>query len=307
MDESRPTPIPEDKSTWARGFSVLAENNAKTMRQILEDASAGHLDGDNPYSKSVGDLYASCTDEAGIESRGLAELAPELALVESVKDAPSLAKEIAHQQTLAITPIFDFESETDQKDARQTIGAFRQAGLTLPDRDYYVHDDPKSVAMRAKMQAHVEAMFVLAGETPAKAKTDAATVLAIETKLAGPQMPRVDQRDPDKVYHRMDRKGARGARPGIPVGRVLHGARLPGDGRHQRDGARVREGAHRDPRERTDGELAHVLAVAPGAHGRAVAGARRSSRRTSPLPSSCCSPARRRSSRAGGGACAWPT
>ncbi len=210
------TPIPEDKSTWARGFSVLAENNAKTMRQILEDASAGHLDGDNPYSKAVGDLYASCTDEAGIESRGLAELAPELALVESVKDAPSLAKEIAHQQTLQLTPIFDFESETDQKDARQTIGAFRQAGLTLPDRDYYVHDDPKSVDMRAKMQAHVEAMFVLAGETPAKAKTDAATVMAIETKLAGPQMSRVDQRDPDKVYHRMDRKAVAALAPGFP-------------------------------------------------------------------------------------------
>ncbi len=209
------TPIPEDKAVWARSFSVLAEENAKKLRTILEDAAAGKLDADNPYSKSIGDMYASCTDEAGIEARGLTGLKDELARVEKVNDAASLAREIAHQHLLGGSPVFAFGSETDQRDATKVISVVQQDGLTLPDRDYYVHDDAKSAEMRQKMLAHVEAIFVLAGDSAAKAKTAAATVLKLETQLATPQMPRVDERDPDKIYHRLDRKGLAAIAPGF--------------------------------------------------------------------------------------------
>ena len=96
------------------------------------------------------------------------------------------------------------------------IPAFHQAGLTLPDRDYYLHDDAKSVEMRTRLQAHVEAMFVLSGESAAKAKADAVTVLKLETELAQPQMAKVDQRDPDKIYHPTDRKALAALAPAFP-------------------------------------------------------------------------------------------
>ena len=209
----RSTPIPADKSTWGRGFSVLAEQSAATMRDILESAAAGHGDPDNPYARAMGDLYASCMDEPGIEGRGLGELGDELARVAQVKDGASLAREIGHQHALGIAPVFVLDSETDQKDSRRAVGSLRQAGLTLPDWDYYVDDNPKMKEMRARLQAHVEAMLLLAGETARDAKSHAAAVVRVEALLARPQMSRTDQRDPDKIYHRLDRPGLEVAAP----------------------------------------------------------------------------------------------
>ncbi len=210
------TPIPADKSAWGRGFSVLTEQSAATMRDILDRAAEGRGDTDNPYAKAMGDLYASCMDEAGAETRGLAELHEELGRVARVKDAASLVREIAHQHVLGIAPAFILDSETDQKDSHLVVGSLRQAGLSLPDRDYYVDDSPKMRDMRAKLQAHVEAMLLLVGENPRDAAAHAATVLRVETQLAHPQMSRVDQRDPDKIYHRLDRGGLASAAPLFP-------------------------------------------------------------------------------------------
>lgn len=201
------TPIPADKSSWGRGFGVLTEQSAATLRDILERAARGEGDADNPYAKAIGDFYASCMDEAGVEARGLGDLKEELDRVASVKDAASLAKAVAHLHSIGVAPIFWFDSETDQKDASRVIGSVRQAGLTLPDREYYVKDDAKNKDKRAKLVSHVEAMLVLAGEKSADAKTHAATVLRVETELAKAQMARVDLRDPDKIYHLVDRAG----------------------------------------------------------------------------------------------------
>jgi putative endopeptidase len=210
------TPIPGDKSGWSRGFSVLAEQNAATTRDILERAADGRGDADNPYAKAMGDFYASCMDESGIEARGLGELREELGRVARVKDAASLAKELAHQHVLGVNPAFVLDSETDQKDPRLVVGSLRQAGLSLPDREYYVDDGAKMKDLRAKLEAHVEAMLVLVGEAPREAKAHAATVLRVETLLARPQMNVVDQRDPDKIYHRLDRAGLPAAAPLFP-------------------------------------------------------------------------------------------
>src|SRR5262249_47700889 len=81
-----------------------------------------------------------------------------------------------------------------------------QGGLGLPDRDYYLKDDPKSVELRQKYLAHVQRMFELAGEPPDKAKADAQTVMRMETALAKGSLDRVSRRDPEKVYHLMKKE-----------------------------------------------------------------------------------------------------
>ncbi|MBH9807743.1 M13 family peptidase, partial [Clostridioides difficile] len=100
---------------------------------------------------------------------------------DAVKDAASLAKVVAHHHAIGVPSIFWFDSETDQRDASRVIGGLRQAGLTLPDREYYVKDDAKSKEKRANLLLHVETMLGLAGETRAHAKAHAAVVVRIET------------------------------------------------------------------------------------------------------------------------------
>ncbi len=81
------------------------------------------------------------------------------------------------------------------------IGFLTAGGLGLPDRDYYVKTDAKSIEIRQRYVEHVQQMLELAGEPAAQAKTDAQTVMDIETALAKASLTRVDQRDPHKLFH----------------------------------------------------------------------------------------------------------
>ena len=85
----------------------------------------------------------------------------------------------------------------------QTIANLDQGGITLPDRDYYLKDDAKSVETRQKYQEHVQKMFELAGDKPEAAAAEAKTVLAVETGLAKASMDRTERRDPKKRDHMM--------------------------------------------------------------------------------------------------------
>src|SRR5260221_9921779 len=113
---------------------------------------------------------------------------------------------------MGLHPLFGFSSGQDFGAATQVIGQLEQAGLGLPDRDYYLKDDAKSIEIRAKYEDHVGKMLILAnGATPNDRPLDtlthpkelARTIVAFETELAKASMTRVDRRDPKKIYHRM--------------------------------------------------------------------------------------------------------
>ena len=89
-------------------------------------------------------------------------------------------------------------------DSTQTIAFLDQGGITLPDRDYYIKDDPKSSETRQKYLEHVQKLFELAGHEPDVASAEAKTVLAIETGLARASMDRTVRRDPKARDHKDD-------------------------------------------------------------------------------------------------------
>src|ERR1017187_4593495 len=145
-------------------------------------------------------------DEKAIDSKGLAPLEPELGRIRNLEDKHQLADEIARLHSHGIAALFGFNSGQDFKDSNSVIAGFDQGGLGLPDREYYLKDDAKSVELRQKYVAHVERMFELAGEKPEQAAADAATVMKLETALAKGSLDLVSRRDPEKVYHKMTRQ-----------------------------------------------------------------------------------------------------
>lgn len=195
------TPIPEDRSSWSRSFHEINERNEKVLKQILEDYAAGKNASDK-YAKKLADYWSACTDEAGIEKAGLAPLSEAFATIDGLKDSKELATTIRALYALGLHPLFGFGSGQDYKDATQVIGQLDQAGLGLPDRDYYVDKGKKSDDLRAAYEAHVGKMLALAGLDKAGAKS----VMSIETDLAKVSMTRVERREPKNVYHRMTLK-----------------------------------------------------------------------------------------------------
>lgn len=217
-------PLPPDQSRYGR-MEELAERNARVMRDILEAAAKpGER---NPIDQKIGDYYASCVDEAAIEKAGLTPLKPDLDRIADVRDKAGLADVLARIQRQGGRAMFLFESGPDYKNASRNIAHAGQSGLGLPDRDYYLKDDARSVEIRKKYEAHVAKMFELAGDGADTAAKKARAVLAIETELARGSLDRVSRRDPEKTYHMMTRKELVALAPSFAWDRYLKALGAP--------------------------------------------------------------------------------
>ena len=194
-------PIPPSFSRWGT-FSVLGDRNREVLKTILEEAAAKKSPEGSDEQK-LGDFYAACMNETKVEADGAAPIAPELDRISKIADRAALEEEVARLHRNGVNVMFAFGSQQDRKNSEEVIAGAFQAGLGLPDRDYYFKTDEKTAKIREQYVTHVARSFALIGETPGQAAADAKTVLALETKLAGASMTRVERRDPDATYHRM--------------------------------------------------------------------------------------------------------
>ena len=193
-------PVPPDKARWGR-FDELAEHNLYILRDILTEAQATGKH--SAIETMVGNYYGSCMDESAIEAKGTSPLKPELAKIDGIKSNVELIQEVAAMHRHGTPALFSFYSQADMHDSTRTIAVLDQGGLTLPDRDYYIKDDAKSVETRQKYVEHVQKMFELAGDKPEAAAAEAKTVLTVETGLAQASMDRTARRDPKNRDHKM--------------------------------------------------------------------------------------------------------
>jgi putative endopeptidase len=195
-------PIPAAYPSWGR-FNELQERNREFLHQILEHAASDRQAPAGSNEQKIGDFYASCMDETMVEGEGVKPLEPEFDRIAHITGVPELRAEIARLQSLGVNALFRFSSTQDAKNSSEVIGGASQAGLGLPDRDYYTKTDAKSKQLRDQYVEHVTKMFELLGDDPRKAPGEAQTVMSIETALAQASMTRVERRDPDKTYHKM--------------------------------------------------------------------------------------------------------
>ena len=194
-------PIPPDQTSWSV-YGKLYQDNLTFLRGILDQAAAGKSR--DTVEREIGDFYHACMDESTVEKKGLSGLKPDLDAIAKLKSSKDLTPLLARLQFgYGRTILFAQGSTQDPDNSEQQIAEIDQGGLGLPDRDYYTKDDAKSKEIREKYVAHVQKVFELMGEPAAQAKTDADTVMKLETTLAKAQLTRVDRRDPYKLKHKM--------------------------------------------------------------------------------------------------------
>ena len=187
------TEIPADKSNYGM-FTTLDDLSRERTKQIIEQQAS------DPNSR-IGAAYASFMDEAAVEAKGLAPFETWLGQVRGVTSKSQLPTLFAEAAKLGIgTPFGGFVNQ-DDKAPDQYILNFFQAGLGMPDRDYYLKTDAKIVDTRTKYLGHLTQMLTLAGEKNAPARAKA--ILDLETKIANAHWSRVDSRDATKTYNKM--------------------------------------------------------------------------------------------------------
>jgi putative endopeptidase len=217
-------PIPADQVYWTTG-SGLEMWNDTVLRETLEAASKNDSQR-SAVQQKIGDYWAACMDERGIEAAGLKPLQAELERIAALKSKTEITLEIAQLHHLfpgaweqsdnqTNAPFFGFTGQQDYDDASKVVAQLDQGGLSLPNRDYYIKTDDKSVETLKKYRAHVQKMFVLAGEPQAQATADAGTVIELETAMAKAQMDNVKRRDPKNINNKMSLAQIRELTPSI--------------------------------------------------------------------------------------------
>jgi endothelin-converting enzyme/putative endopeptidase len=217
-------PIPPDQVYWSTGSGLELWNDT-ALRETLE-ANSKDDPKRTPVQQKIGDYWAACMDESGIEAAGLKPLQPELGRIAALKSKTEITLEIAHLHHMfhgaweqsdnqTNSPFFGFTGQQDYDDASKVVAQIDQGGLSLPNRDYYINTDEKSVETLKKFRTHLQKMFVLVGETEAQASADAGTVIELETAMAKAQMDNVKRRDPKNVNNKMSLAQIRELTPSI--------------------------------------------------------------------------------------------
>jgi putative endopeptidase len=229
-------PIPPDQVFWGTG-SGLELWNENVLRETLE-ASSKNDSSRTPVQQKIGDYWAACMDESGIEAAGAKPLQQELDRIAALKSKKELTLEIAHLQHIfpgaweygdnqSTSPFFGFTGQQDYDDASKVVGQLDQAGLSLPNRDYYLKTDDKSKELLGKFRTHIQKMFVLAGESETQATADAGVVIELEAAMAQVQMDNVTRRDPKNINNKMSLAQVRQLTPAIDWDAYLKALKAP--------------------------------------------------------------------------------
>ena len=194
-------PIPSDQASWDV-YAKLANENQQFLWGILVD-DAKKTDR-TPIQQKVGDYFEACMNTAAIDADGDKPIQPALARIDALATRAELIAALPSLHHDYVGSSF-FRSGTGQDavDSSTVIAELGAGGIGLPDREYYLKTDPKSVKLREEYVAYITRLLTLAGEPSEEASTDAASVLRIETALAKASLTRVQQRNPHNIYHMM--------------------------------------------------------------------------------------------------------
>jgi putative endopeptidase len=190
---ARNTPIPADKSNYGM-FTALDDLSKERTRTIIEEVSK------DPSSK-IGNAYNGYLDAAAIEAKGLEPLKPWLDQVKGLKSKSGIAALYAKADRMSIGTPFAFFVGQDDKNPDRYVTGLAQAGIGMPDRDYYLSADPKIVEVRTKYLQHLTNVLTLAGEANAAARAKA--ILYFETAVAKDHWTQIESRDATKTYNLM--------------------------------------------------------------------------------------------------------
>jgi predicted metalloendopeptidase len=194
------TPIPPDRSNYG-SFIILDDQAQEEVKQLIVAASVQANRPTGSDAQKVGDFYLAYMDTNRVESLGLSPLKDELARIDALATPRDVARYIGRTQRLGLRQPFAWFSTPDKDNSTAYVGALYQNGLTMPDRDYYLSPDEKYAQFRAKFAEYVEQMLARAGER--QAKSAAARIAALETRIANYQWTKVQNRNPVKTHNPM--------------------------------------------------------------------------------------------------------
>jgi putative endopeptidase len=217
------TVIPADKPGMDT-FQEIYDRTEARLHTLLDHEAADTINPPATPGQKAGAMYAAFMDEARIDKLGATPIAPELNRVRAAKDRRAVAHLMGTSLDDFGSSFFAASTDMDQKDTAHYAVLLNQAGLGMPDRDYYLKAD--FAKQKAAYQDYVATLLTLVKWPDAKA--DAAAIVALETRIAEASWTKAEQRDIQKMYNPESVTDLAALAPGFPWRAFLDGAKLGG-------------------------------------------------------------------------------
>ena len=197
------TEIPADRSNFG-SFSVLEDDTKAAIRTLIESAAADKTAKEGSDAQKVGDFYRSLTNLELREKLGTKPIQGMLDEIAAAESMEALSKVAGALQRKGVVGVMAGYISPDARKSDQYTVYMTQAGITLPDRDYYLSDEPRFAEIRKGLQTYMQDMLT-AFKHP-HPDTAAEQLVALEKKLAEVQWTRVENRDPVKTYNKVNQQ-----------------------------------------------------------------------------------------------------
>jgi len=196
-------PIPAKETRWG-SFNEIRDFNIKAVKLLLEETVAKQKSSTKgSVERRVADFYVAAMDSLRIESLGFDPIKSDLKKVQDLQNREDLIREIARFKTQGLgSPFFGSYVGQDRKNVKKMVPQFGQGGTSLPDRDYYLKSDPRTLKIQEAFKKYITTLFELIGTPTNQAKLNAEQIFLLEKRLATAQMARVEMRDPYKTYNK---------------------------------------------------------------------------------------------------------
>lgn len=193
-------PLTDEYSRFG-SFDMLAENNRKQLRELIEGLAKQKHDA-GTVAQKIGDLYNMALDSVRLNKEGILPIKAELEKIASLKSKAEIYPMIAEMEKKGISPYFNVYVGADDMNSSMNMVHTYQGGIGMGERDYYLENDAKTKEIREKYQAHIAKMFQLAGYNEAASQKAVKAVMNIETRLAKSSRSQVELRDPHANYNK---------------------------------------------------------------------------------------------------------
>jgi putative endopeptidase len=215
------TKIPADKPFMTEAQGMRDRTEAR-LREIIEAAAANSARMPSTAEGKVGAFYKSFMNAQRLDELGVRPISADLASIRDSRDRAALAELMGRSVSGFFGTFVQISTDVDLKDTTRYAVYLSQAGISMPDRDYYLKDN--FAHEREDFRKYAERLLTLA-QWP-QAKQSSAAILALETQIAQASWSKAEQRDLTKVYNPLSITELDAYAPGLSWKSFMRGAGL---------------------------------------------------------------------------------
>jgi putative endopeptidase len=209
-----------DDQTGVGSYMFLNIPQKQLLQNILDSVSkAQHSPGS--IDQKVGDFYASGMDTGTVNQRGYEPIKPILGRIGAISDVPSLIKFAAIELKTGNQSIIGFGVSPDNKNSGMNMAHVYQAGIGLPDRDYYFKTDSSTLSIQQAYKKYISTLFQLTGSDSAAATKQADIVYGIEKQIAATHKTNIELRDINANFNKTTVAAISKTQPNLGWGSLL--------------------------------------------------------------------------------------